>query len=63
MITQGQDHTNDMDLLIYTILKKLDADTLTPDDFLPILEDIVLYHPSLQFLENNMAFQERYSTW
>jgi serine/threonine-protein phosphatase 2A regulatory subunit B'' len=61
MLTQGEDHTNDIDLLIYAILKKPDADTITPNDFLPILEDIVLNHPSLQFLEDNMAFQERYS--
>jgi serine/threonine-protein phosphatase 2A regulatory subunit B'' len=46
---------------MYTIIKKPDTDNITPDDFLPILEDIVLHHPSLQFLENSMTFQERYS--
>ncbi|KAL7322387.1 hypothetical protein PS15p_212008 [Mucor circinelloides] len=46
--------------LMYTILKKPELDYLTPDDFLPVLEDIVLNHPALQFLENNITFQERY---
>lgn len=46
---------------MYTILKKPELDYLTPDDFLPVLEDIVLNHPALQFLENNITFQERYS--
>lgn len=46
---------------MYFILKKPELDYLTPDDFLPVIEDIVLNHPALQFLENNITFQERYS--
>lgn len=52
---------DDIHSLMYTILKKPELDYLTPDDFLPVLEDIVLNHPALQFLENNITFQERYS--
>ncbi|KAL9553662.1 hypothetical protein MBANPS3_003195 [Mucor bainieri] len=51
---------DDIHSLMYTILKKPELDYLTPDDFLPVLEDIVLNHPALQFLENNITFQERY---
>ncbi|KAI8985251.1 hypothetical protein BDB01DRAFT_850292 [Pilobolus umbonatus] len=46
--------------LIFKILKKQHCSYLTPDDFLPVLEDIVMNHPSLQFLEDNIPFQERY---
>lgn len=52
---------DDIHSLMYTILKKPELEYLTPDDFLPVLEDIVLNHPALQFLENNITFQERYS--
>lgn len=52
---------DDIHSLMFTILKKSELDYLTPDDFLPVLEDIVLNHPALQFLENNITFQERYS--
>ncbi|GAN07199.1 protein phosphatase 2, regulatory subunit B'', alpha isoform X4 [Mucor ambiguus] len=51
---------DDIHSLMYTILKKPELNYLTPDDFLPVLEDIVLNHPALQFLENNITFQERY---
>ncbi|CAO3615992.1 unnamed protein product [Mucor fragilis] len=51
---------DDIHSLMYTILKKPELEYLTPDDFLPVLEDIVLNHPALQFLENNITFQERY---
>ncbi|KAI7906199.1 uncharacterized protein BX663DRAFT_549296 [Cokeromyces recurvatus] len=51
---------NDIDTLIYYILKKPENDFIVSNDFLPILEDIILNHPALQFLENNIAFQERY---
>ncbi|KAK4511989.1 Serine/threonine protein kinase [Mucor velutinosus] len=51
---------DDIHSLMFTILKKSELDYLTPDDFLPVLEDIVLNHPALQFLENNITFQERY---
>ncbi|KAI8640263.1 hypothetical protein BD408DRAFT_445275 [Parasitella parasitica] len=51
---------DDIHSLMYFILKKPELDCLTPDDFLPVLEDIVLNHPALQFLEDNITFQERY---
>ncbi|KAG2233373.1 hypothetical protein INT48_000376 [Thamnidium elegans] len=58
-LTKDYDY-NDTDSLIYYILKKPEFNCITPDDFLPVLEDIVLNHPALQFLENNITFQERY---
>lgn len=60
LVTQ-QASIDDIHSLMYTILKKPELNYLTPDDFLPVLEDIVLNHPALQFLENNITFQERYS--
>ncbi|KAI9482740.1 MAG: hypothetical protein EXX96DRAFT_555457 [Benjaminiella poitrasii] len=59
ILTRGID-ISDIDTLIYSILKKSENDHVTPDDFLPVLEDIILNHPALRFLENNEAFQERY---
>ncbi|KAF1796344.1 hypothetical protein FB192DRAFT_1406489 [Mucor lusitanicus] len=59
LVTQ-QASIDDIHSLMYTILKKPELNYLTPDDFLPVLEDIVLNHPALQFLENNITFQERY---
>lgn len=60
LLTKDYDYS-DPDSLIYHILKKPEFNCITPDDFLPVLEDIVLNHPALQFLENNVTFQERYS--
>lgn len=60
LLTKDYDYS-DPDSLIYHILKKPEYNCITPDDFLPVLEDIVLNHPALQFLENNVTFQERYS--
>ncbi|KAI7883383.1 uncharacterized protein EV154DRAFT_568064 [Mucor mucedo] len=59
LLTKDYDYS-DPDSLIYHILKKPEFNCITPDDFLPVLEDIVLNHPALQFLENNVTFQERY---
>ncbi|KAI8886843.1 hypothetical protein K501DRAFT_158722, partial [Backusella circina FSU 941] len=56
-LTQG---CHDFETFFYNILKKPEFSYITPDDFLPILEDVVLNHPALQFLEDNMTFQERY---
>ncbi|KAI8981587.1 hypothetical protein BDF20DRAFT_911862 [Mycotypha africana] len=33
---------------------------LIPEDFLPVLEDIIFNHPALQFLVENPTFQEKY---
>ncbi|CAO3589181.1 unnamed protein product [Absidia cylindrospora] len=55
----------DDESLFFSVLKKHDHDDvgewLTPDDFLPVLQDVVLNHPGLQFLSDNTMFQERYS--
>ncbi|KAF7729671.1 Serine/threonine-protein phosphatase 2A regulatory subunit B'' subunit alpha [Apophysomyces ossiformis] len=52
--------SDDNESLLFNILRKPDAKTLTPDDFLPVLEDVVTNHPGLQFLGNHTMFQERY---
>jgi serine/threonine-protein phosphatase 2A regulatory subunit B'' len=33
---------------------------LVAEDFLPLMEDVVLHHPGLQFLSSLPLFQERY---
>lgn len=60
LLTKNYRH-NEIDDVIYSVLKKPGSDFITPDDFLPVLEDIVVNHPALQFLEDNVNFQERYS--
>ncbi|CAO3608671.1 unnamed protein product [Mucor hiemalis] len=46
--------------LFFNILKKSDSQWISPDDFLPVLEDVVFNHPGLMFLGDNAMFQERY---
>lgn len=46
--------------LFFNILKKPDSQWISPDDFLPVLEDVVFNHPGLMFLGDNAMFQERY---
>ncbi|ORY94589.1 hypothetical protein BCR43DRAFT_564877 [Syncephalastrum racemosum] len=50
----------DDDSLFFNILRKPGCTWLLPEDFLPVLEDIVLNHPGLRFLADNHMFQERY---
>lgn len=42
------------------ILKQPSANVLTPTDFEVVLQDLVLFHPGLEFLAGNAVFQERY---
>ncbi|KAI7864484.1 hypothetical protein BDF14DRAFT_1172183 [Spinellus fusiger] len=51
---------HDDESLIFNILKRPGYNFLSPEDFLPVLEDIVLNHPGLQSLAENPMFQERY---
>ncbi|KAI9354001.1 hypothetical protein BD770DRAFT_429129 [Pilaira anomala] len=46
--------------LFFNVLKKSNCQWISPEDFLPVLEDVVLNHPGLKFLEDNPLFQERY---
>ncbi|KAI8638562.1 hypothetical protein BD408DRAFT_485459 [Parasitella parasitica] len=46
--------------LFFSILKKSSSTWISPEDFLPVLEDVVLNHPGLKFLGDNPIFQERY---
>ncbi|KAI9315898.1 hypothetical protein BX666DRAFT_1952574 [Dichotomocladium elegans] len=50
----------DDESIFFNILRKPDCPWLLPEDFLPVLEDIVLHHPGLRFLNDNAMFQERY---
>ncbi|KAF9175147.1 hypothetical protein BGX20_007979 [Mortierella sp. AD010] len=49
--------------MIFTILKQPGANVLTPSDFDVVLQDLILFHPGLEFLFGNVVFQERYCTW
>ncbi|KAJ8659072.1 hypothetical protein O0I10_005110 [Lichtheimia ornata] len=55
----SQDRFDDVSLF-FNILRKPGCAWLLPEDFLPVLEDIVLHHPGLRFLADNPMFQERY---
>ncbi|OAD66429.1 hypothetical protein PHYBLDRAFT_70884 [Phycomyces blakesleeanus NRRL 1555(-)] len=46
--------------IIFNILKRPGFTWLNPEDFIPVLEDIVYNHPGLQSLADNPMFQERY---
>ncbi|GJJ78022.1 serine/threonine-protein phosphatase 2A regulatory subunit B'' [Entomortierella parvispora] len=46
--------------MIYTILKQPGVNYITPTDFEVVLQDLVLFHPGLEFLAGNAVFQERY---
>ncbi|CAO3570121.1 unnamed protein product [Mortierella alpina] len=46
--------------MIYMILKQPHQNVLTPTDFEVVLQDLVLFHPGLEFLSGNAVFQERY---
>ncbi|KAI8601531.1 hypothetical protein EDD21DRAFT_353596 [Dissophora ornata] len=46
--------------MIFMILKQPNANVLTPTDFEVLLQDLVLFHPGLEFLSGNAVFQERY---
>ncbi|KAG0082949.1 Serine/threonine-protein phosphatase 2A regulatory subunit B'' subunit alpha [Podila epicladia] len=46
--------------MIFMILKQPSANVLTPTDFEVVLQDLVLFHPGLEFLAGNAVFQERY---
>ncbi|KAI9494967.1 hypothetical protein BDB00DRAFT_816474 [Zychaea mexicana] len=50
----------DDESLFFNILRKPGCAWLLPEDFLPVMEDIVLHHPGLRFLADNPMFQERY---
>ncbi|KAK4517147.1 uncharacterized protein ATC70_000478 [Mucor velutinosus] len=54
-----QDRLDDTSLF-FSILKKSNSAWISPEDFLPVLEDVVLNHPGLKFLGDNPMFQERY---
>ncbi|KAI8994510.1 hypothetical protein BDB01DRAFT_736224 [Pilobolus umbonatus] len=53
-------HSHSDHSLFFHILKKQSCDWITPEDFLPVLEDIISNHPALGFLSSNPMFQERY---
>ncbi|KAH8550214.1 hypothetical protein BGW37DRAFT_558280 [Umbelopsis sp. PMI_123] len=46
--------------IMFNILCKNDRTYISPEDMLPVLEDVVCNHPGLEFLADNVLFQERY---
>ncbi|KAL7309023.1 hypothetical protein PS15m_011156 [Mucor circinelloides] len=57
---QIQQNRLDDTSLFFNILRKPKNTWISPEDFLPVLEDVVLNHPGLKFLGDNPMFQERY---
>ncbi|KAL9264707.1 Serine/threonine protein phosphatase 2A regulatory subunit B''beta-like protein [Drosera capensis] len=53
--------TMDTATQIFTIMKQPDRKYLTQDDFKPILRELLMTHPGLEFLQNAPEFQERYA--
>ncbi|KAI9286129.1 hypothetical protein BC943DRAFT_359824 [Umbelopsis sp. AD052] len=50
----------DDDEIMFNLLCKVDRSYMSPEDLLPVLEDVVCNHPGLEFLADNVLFQERY---
>eukprot|EP00941_MAST-03F_sp_MAST-3F-sp1_P002074 g2074.t1 len=46
---------------IFRLLAKPGATFLTADDFMPMMEELLAYHPGLEFLEATPEFQEKYA--
>ncbi|TXG72338.1 hypothetical protein EZV62_000917 [Acer yangbiense] len=58
---KGNMLTMDLATQIYLILKQADCSYLTPDDFKPVLRELLASHPGLEFLHCTPEFQERYA--
>lgn len=46
---------------IFRLLKKPDAEGIYPEDLIPMMQELLDYHPGLEFLENTPEFQEKYA--
>ncbi|XP_008804277.1 serine/threonine protein phosphatase 2A regulatory subunit B''beta-like isoform X1 [Phoenix dactylifera] len=53
--------TRDIATQIFTILKQPDRKYLTQEDFKPVLRELLVTHPGLEFLQGTPEFQERYA--
>ncbi|MFS7937583.1 putative EF-hand domain-containing protein [Helianthus anomalus] len=53
--------TKDIATQIFTLLKQPDLRYLTQEDFKPILRELLVTHPGLEFLQGTPEFQERYA--
>lgn len=45
----------------FRIIKKHDADFIVKDDFIPFLQELLHFHPGLDFLEAHEEFQRKYA--
>jgi len=45
----------------YRLVKQVDKDYITSDDFSPYIEELLVCHPGLEFLQNHAEFQEKYA--
>lgn len=45
----------------FRIIKKHDADYIVKDDFIPFLQELLHFHPGLDFLEAHEEFQRKYA--
>lgn len=45
----------------FRLIKHPDNDYISRDDFLPYIEELLEYHPGLEFLLNHAEFQEKYA--
>ena len=43
----------------FRVVKARDADYIVRKDFMPLLEELLTYHPGLEFLEATPEFQEK----
>ncbi|KAL9686641.1 hypothetical protein QQ045_031034 [Rhodiola kirilowii] len=53
--------TMDTATQIFNILKQPKCNYLTQGDFKPVLRELLMTHPGLEFLQNTPEFQERYA--
>jgi len=50
----------DVAVRLFNVIRRLDREYLTKDDFAPFCDELMSIHPGLQFLKDTPEFQERY---
>ena len=45
----------------FRLVKRINEETIVGSDFIPFLEELLAYHPGLEFLESTPEFQDKYA--
>jgi len=46
---------------LFRIIKQVESDHIGKDDFVPYLQELLHFHPGLDFLESHEEFQRKYA--